>query len=165
MLKSSIGGDMIVGLSLALMLIIAGIMILISRRKADRKEVAEKVISVLCLAVYIVVMLCQDAIDDVIGNTGVVTGIALVWVIILRWFTVAAAVLIPVSAWFRYKTFDNIIAFVFSASVLLNVCFFDLNMLAAVGSADYTTGEVRAWIYGLLFALQGAYVYTGCMTG
>lgn len=155
MLKSSIGGYMIIGLSLALMLIIAGIMILISRRKADRKEVAEKVISVLCFAVYIVVMLCQDAIDDVIGNTGVVTGIALVWVIILRWFTVAAAVLIPVSAWFRYKTFDNIIAIVFSASVLLNVCFFDLNMLAAVGSADYTTGEVRAWIYGLLFALQG----------
>lgn len=146
---------MAIGIAFAIMIVIAGVLILISKKAPSKFDVWLKIFSVVAFVMYCITMLRADEIDNVVGNVGVVTGGALIWVIVLRWFTVAASVVIAIAAWFKYRVLKNIIGLIFTLSVILNVCFFDLNMLAAIGTDSYELWNPRAIMYMVLFAFQG----------
>ncbi|MEG1923258.1 MAG: YwaF family protein [Clostridia bacterium] len=146
---------MAIVIGLVITMIIATTLIILSK-KSKVLVTALKIIGVAVFLSYGFLMFQNNAIDSISGNVGIITNGKLVLVVILRWLAVVGVLVSAVVMWFKVKALKNIMALIMPIVVILNWIFFDLNMIATIGTNKYVLFNPRVIIFVMQFAFMGA---------
>lgn len=142
-------------LSVALAALLVALIYTSKKINNKKLTVILKVISVVFALVYLVRLFQVDAIDRVNQGAVWITHSELVIVNLLRWFTYVSIVLCIITPFLKVKTFKNLLAFLVPITVILNIIFFKLNLLAFFGDATISLTHYRSIMFGCELVLMG----------
>jgi hypothetical protein len=141
-------------ISIAILVLSLGLILL--SRKINEKwlTITLKTLGILLFIVYFYRLFQRDAIDNINALEGYIAKNQLIFIIILRWLTIASLVVSCSVGFFKISTIRNITAFFVPIVTILNVIFFRLNLLAFLGE-NYNIISIRAIQFAIEIALTG----------
>lgn len=140
----------------ATIIVLLATLVVISK-KIDNKKTAVviKVISIVFALIYLVRLFQVDVIDSVNNSATWITNTELAVINIIRWFTYVSIVLCIVAPFLKVKTLKNLLAFFVPLTVILNIIFFKLNLLAFFGNAGFSLIHYRSIMFACELVLMG----------
>lgn len=123
---------------LSILILLSGLFFIFISPKVNKKYISTtfKVLAFLLFGLYTFRIFGKEYLETVSYTTSILSQAEYIFIFILRWLTTAAIVFACVIPFFEIKSLKNIAGFIIFPVALLNIVFFNLNLLALFGNAN-----------------------------